>query len=74
MDNTRETFGYLWKQVAEVCLKVFSSDPSPMLGRGREPPPPIFQNAEEQKEAADTWKSGAEASEEAEEEEEREEC
>lgn len=40
MDNTRETFGYLWKQVAEVCLKVFSSDPSPMLGRGREPPPP----------------------------------
>lgn len=39
MDNTRETFGYLWKQVAEVCLKVFSSDPSPMLGRGREPPP-----------------------------------
>jgi len=39
MDNMRESFGYLWKPVAEACLKVFSSDLSPMLGRGRESPP-----------------------------------
>lgn len=50
---------------------LFRSFPHARKGQGA---PPIFQNAEEQKEAADTWKSGAEASEEAEEEEEREEC